>query len=818
MSEYSLVEQPVIEWLTGKPGDATDAGLGWKYRGEDAMREYDRPLTDPLVETLLVEAIIRINPLVTTPAQARLAVTALRHTMGHPDKLTANRETLDLLRDGATVEITPGQPAVTVRFITFDAAEQDLNDYTATNQYRVQGSRGVREDTVLLVNGIPLIIAEYKSVVTSGHDWREGVRQLHRYQRQAPMLLTTNLFCIAADEQEFRYGSVLYHDASKDDIERHLDTWGRWLSLYPDTKGYWNLPEADNAEDMLEAPVRGLLRLNPCHLLDFLAHFVVFETKKNKTIKKVARYQQFEAVNDMVDRAVSLVGKPVEPQERTGLIWHTQGSGKSLTMIYAGNKLRRQPALQNPTVLIVVDRRDLKTQLSDDFDACDYPNVVKAMGVEDLKHKLRSGWRGTLVTTIQSFQKMNDLVPIDRDNIISLIDECHRSQKGDGKEGYAMTMRAKLPQAFRFGLTGTPIDRTMQNTHRDFGPVADKQQERYLSYYGIKRAIKDGATLPVHYIRDRVPFKVDESSLDVGFEDMCEEMEVEDEEVKDLVQRKGSQWKEFVRHPDRIAVVLDKMLDHFLAHPDPSGFKAQLVAIDRTAAVRYKDALDTKFKARGLPPEWSDVIISEAQNDEPELARFHYGKEKQDDLIEFFKLTPKEWETINREKYGDDQSQWRPALKILIVCDRLLTGFDAPIEQVMYLDKPLRDHNLLQAVARTNRPLPLLGKKVGLVVDYFGVFNDLEKALNFDDSIREEALIDWERLKQTVPEEVNRCLEPFGGVPRDESRDSYLAALRKLADAETAKAWEGNFKSLERLWEAIAPDPCLYEYRYTYKL
>ena len=287
-----------------------------------------------------------------------------------------------------------------------------------------------RDDTVLLVNGIPLVIAEYKSYLASGKDWREAVHQLHRYQRQAPLMLTPNVFCVAADEDEFRYGTVLFHDASKDDIERHLDTWGRWLSLYPDERGWWNEPEADNPDDPLEVPVKGLLRLKPCHVLDFLQHFVVFETKKGKTAKKIARYQQFEAVNDLVDRTVSLIGRPVDAQDRTGLIWHTQGSGKSLTMIFAAYKLRRHPALNNPTVLIVVDRRDLKTQICDDFDACDYPNVEKALGVEDLKKKLRTDWRGTLVTTIQSFQKMDDLDPLTRDNIISLVDEAHRTQKG----------------------------------------------------------------------------------------------------------------------------------------------------------------------------------------------------------------------------------------------------------------------------------------------------------------------------------------------------------------------------------------------------
>jgi type I restriction enzyme R subunit len=817
MTEAGFVELPVITWLCGEDKGATrTGGLGWKYRDESAMTAFDRPLEDPLVERLVIEAILRINVDVKTEAQAKLAVAALRKTMSHPNKLTANRETLNLLRDGAKLVLAPGEGASTVQFIAFDSARQDLNDFTATNQYRVQGVKQCREDTVLLVNGIPLVIAEYKSYVASAKDWTEAVHQLHRYQRQAPLILASNVFCVAADEEEFRYGTVLFHDATKDDIERHVDLWGRWLSLYPEHHGWWNDPAAANVDDPLEVPVRGLLRLNPAQILDFLQHFVVFETKKGKTTKKIARYQQFEAVNELVDRTSSLVGKTVEAQDRTGLVWHTQGSGKSLTMVFAGQKLRRHPNLNNPTVLIVVDRRDLKTQLSDDFDACDYPNVEKALGVQDLKSKLKADWRGTLVTTIQSFQKMGDLAPLTRDNIISMVDEAHRSQKGEGKESHAMTMRVKLANGFRFGFTGTPIDKTMQNTHRDFGPLKDGIQERYLSYYGIRRAIQDGATLEVHYIRDKVPFKVEEGPLSLGFEQMCDEMELEDEEAKDLIQRQRSQWKELARHPERLEIVIEKMLTHFLEHPDPNGFKAQLVAVDRRACAAYKDALDVKLKALGISPEWSDVIISSAQNSEPDVARFEYPKAKQDELIDYFKLTPSEWESWNRERHGEDREKWRPPLKILIVCDRLLTGFDAPVEGVMYLDRPLRDHNLLQAIARTNRPLPSMQKRTGVVVDYFGVFTNLEKALSFDESVREESLIDWEALRTLVPSEVARCMQAFKGIAIADTRECLLSALRRLRDPDVAKNFEQNFKSLERLWEAVAPDPCLYPHRHEY--
>jgi type I restriction enzyme R subunit len=311
MTEATYVEIPVIQWLAGDP-TTDDSGLGWTYRDEGEMAAFDRPLEDPLVEPLLAAALIRINDDVTTEAQARLALAALRNAIGLPDKLAANRATLDLLRDGARVVLTPGADARTVQFIAFDPQHQHLNDFTATNQYRVQGVKQCRDDLVLLVNGIPLVIGEFKSFTTSGKDWREGVHQLHRYQRQAPLMLAPNVFCVASDEDEFRYGTVLFEDASKETIERHLDWWGPWLSLYPETKGWWNEPEANDPDDPLAVPVRGLLRLKPCHVLDFLQNFVTFETKKGITTKKVARYQQFEAVNDIVDRTVELIGEPVD--------------------------------------------------------------------------------------------------------------------------------------------------------------------------------------------------------------------------------------------------------------------------------------------------------------------------------------------------------------------------------------------------------------------------------------------------------------------------------------------------------------------------
>ncbi len=514
MTEVGYVEKPVLGWLSGNPKDPNDHGLGWTYRTQEQMGEFGRPNNDPLVEVILIKAIRRINPKVKTDEQARMAVEALRRIMSTPDPLEANRATLDALRDGVPVVLNPGEDATTVKLIEFDQDKIELNDFTVTNQYEVRGTETCRADSVLLVNGIPLVSSEFKSYITSRKDWREGVKQLHRYQREAPALLIPNVLCVAAHEQEFRYGTVAFKADTQQEIDAQLDLWKPWLSQYPERRLYWTLPEGEQDGDPVRAAVCGLLQ--PANVLDFLQHFVVFETSRGKTTKKIARYQQFEAANDIVDRTVELYGSEAKPQDRTGLIWHTQGSGKSLTMIYTAYKLRRHPKLENPTVLVVVDRRDLKTQVGDDFENCDFPNVTKALGIDDIKAKIKGDKRETIITTIHCFQRMDDLEPLRRDNVILLVDEAHRSQKGKGA-GFAMTMRAKLPDAFRYGLTGTPIDRTMINTHRDFGPIKDGEQERYLSYYGIRQAIKDGATLEVYYEYHKIPVEAEEQPLSTSF-------------------------------------------------------------------------------------------------------------------------------------------------------------------------------------------------------------------------------------------------------------------------------------------------------------
>jgi type I restriction enzyme, R subunit len=804
--ELGYVEQPMLDWLSGDQADPSDTGIGWTFRSRAQMEELRPDITDPVVDALLVPALMRINKLVDTEEKAQRAASALRQRLFTPDRLRSNRETLDALRDGVPVILDPGADATTVRFFEFNREDHDLNDFTATSQYVVRGTEAVRADSVLLVNGIPLVLLEYKSFISSGKDWTEGVNQVHRYQREAPALLAPNVFAVSADEEELRVGTVAFDAKTQREIDIQKDSWRPWLSQYPTRRLYWTLPPEQQDEDAVRAAACGLLR--PANVLDFLENFVVFETREGGVTKKIARYQQFEAANDIVARVLDGV-------YRDGLIWHTQGSGKTLTMVYAARKLRRQSELENPTVFIVVDRSNLKKQIGDDFERCDYPNVVKAMGVDDLKRRISKDRRETIITTVQSFQQMDSLKPNERANIIVLIDEAHRSQ-APKSAGYATTMRAKLPSARRFGFTGTPIDRTMVNTHRDFGPVIEGEQERYLSYYGIRQSIRDGATIEVYFQRRKVPLESDERALDVGYEEMCVELEIEDEEVKDATQRHETRWKVLARDPRRVHEVVQNLLDHFLAHPDPDGFKAQVVCVDRLACGTYKDVLDEELAARGLPAEWAQVVVSHPLNDYPELERFHYSREQIEDIIDRFKLTPRQWEDANREKFGNDVEQWEPPVKLLIVSDMLLTGFDAPIEQVMYLDKPLRDHNLLQAIARTNRPLPEMGKRNGLIIDYFGVFDDLKRALNFDESVREEALIEWDALRAQLAPAVAAAMAFFDGIKIETTRTSLLACLRRLSEERVGEQFVTTFRRLQVLWEALSPDEVLYPFRRDY--
>lgn len=516
--------------------------------------------------------------------------------------------------------------------------------------------------------------------------------------------------------------------------------------------------------------------LRPHVVLDLLANYTAYATdKKKRRIKIVARYQQYEGTNKIVDRVVA--GHP-----KKGLIWHFQGSGKSLLMLFAARKLRLHPALKNPTVMIVVDRIDLDTQISSTFYAADTPNLVKADSRSDLQRLLAQDTRKIIITTIFKFAETGGVLN-DRSNIIAMVDEAHRTQEGD----LGRAMRASLPNAFLFGLTGTPINRADRNTFYAFG--AEEDQAGYMSRYGFEESIRDGATMPLHFEPRLLELHIDKEAIDEAFRELTGGLSDLD---RDRLAQTAARMAVLVKSPERIQRICADIAKHFLEKVAPNGLGAQVVTFDRESCVLYKTALDEH-----LPSEMSDIVMT-VNSGEDEYAPYRRDRDAEEKLLDRFR---------------------DPAdpLKVLIVTSKLLTGFDAPILQAMYLDKPLRDHTLLQAICRTNRPY---GEKKthGLIVDYLGVFDDVAQAIQFDEEGITRVIRNITELAVKLPEAVQKCLTYFPGVDRTlAGYEGLIAAQACLPNNDVRDRFAADYSYLARLWEAISPDPLLNQFETDYR-
>jgi len=482
-------------------------------------------------------------------------------------------------------------------------------------------------------------------------------------------------------------------------------------------------------------------------VLDLLASFTAYATHKGKQrIKLIARYQQVEGVNKIVERVVT--GKP-----RKGLIWHFQGSGKSLLMLFAARKLRLQPALRNPAVLVVVDRIDLDSQISGTFYAADIPNLVRAESRKELQDLLAKDVRKVIITTIHKFAEADGILN-DRSNIIVMVDEAHRTQEGD----LGRKMRDALPNAFLFGMTGTPINRADKNTFYAFG--ADEDEGGYISRYGFEDSIRDGATKPLHFEPRLVELHIDQKAIEDAYRELTAGLTDED---RDKLGKAAAKMAVLVKAPARITAICADIAQHFQEKVAPNGFGAQIVTFDRQSCVLYKQELD-----RHLPPEVSDVVMS-VNSGEDKYAPYRRDRDVEEKLLDRFR-DPKD------------------PLKILIVTSKLLTGFDAPILQTMYLDKPLRDHTLLQAICRTNRPYGE-EKTHGLIVDYLGIFDDVALALQFDEKGVRKAISNIAELVGMLPGAMQKCLAYFAGCDRTlQGYEGLIAAQECLPTNEARDA------------------------------
>lgn len=726
-----------------------------------AGSELPRHLSEVLLRPSVTDALTKLNPeIAEQPDHAEQVLYELDKiitAVAHSSVVRQNELFTAWLRGEHSMPFGKDGAHVPVRLIDFD--DPANNEWIISTEVTFQqGHVERRFDLVLWCNGIPVVLGEAKAIDREAYSWFDAAAQLHSdYEKDIPIFFVPNVFSFATDGKDFRYGTVGMPE----------DLWGPWREEGAKPFGLQQVGEAAGAV------------LNPVNVLHFARHYTLFATdKKHRRLKIIARYQQFQAAEMIVQRVV-------EGKIKQGLVWHFQGSGKSLLMVFASLRLRSHPELKSPSVFIVVDRIDLDTQITGTFNASDVPNLARIDSRAELAEALKAGMRKVVITTVHKFAEL----PADadtRDNIIVLADEAHRTQEGD----LASQMRAAIPNAFFFGMTGTPINRRDRNTFRLFGSEADKGF--YMSKYSFEDSIRDGATLPLHFQPRPIEMKVDREAIDAGFDDLAEEANVSESQRKELSTRAAS-LERLIKAPGRIDLVAKDVAEHFTNNVEPLGFKAQVVVYDKEACILFKEALDRHLG----DPEASTVVMSMDARDLQEW-RDLYGRDR-------------DQEEALLDRFRDPADP----LKILIVTAKLLTGFDAPILQTQYLDKPLKDHTLLQAICRTNRKYE--GKTHGLIVDYLGIFDDVARSLAFDEDEVVNVITNIEELRDQFPSEMEKALDFFPGVDRSESGyTGMIAAQAKLPDQDTIDRFGAQYSVVQRLWEALSPDLTLRPYRVDY--
>ena len=753
--ELHLAENPAVELLES---------LGYTYVPPEALEPERASLKETIVAGRLATALKRLNPWLSETNVAKAVKTVTQ--VPAASLAEANEKVYTSLTYGIALEQDRGggRKSHTVRFLDFD--RPDRNEWMVTRQYRVLGSKKhVIPDIVTFVNGLPLAVIECKSPTIGA--WKaEAVKQLRRYQEAdtrwkdqgAPKLFEAAQVLVGTCGERAVYGTV-------GTPARFFLEWKEPYPLSVEQLGE-RLGRAPTRQDVL---LYGLLE--PRNLLDVVRNFVAFEVDGGRTVRKLTRYRQLIAVNEAMRR----IRTARQPSARGGIVWHTQGSGKSLTMLWLALKLRRDEAQQQPAVVIVTDRTKLDRQIAGVFQACGFPNPERAVSVRGLRRILEHPTGRTVMTTIQKFQEVTGAggaaqraavhpTLSEAANIFVMVDEAHRTQY----RSLAANMRQALPNACFLGFTGTPIDKKDRSTLQTFGP--------YIDTYTIEQAVRDRATVPIFY-ESRLPeLQIIGQTLDQVFDRVFADRS---EDERAAIKQRFATEQAIAGAPRRIEAVCLDLIEHFTRFIAPNRFKAQVVAASRHAAVTVKETLD-----RLNGPE-SALIMSADHNDEARLARWRLRKDEQDQAIERFK------------DRGD-------RLSVLVVCDMLLTGFDAPVEQVMYLDAPLREHTLLQAIARVNRPLGD-EKTYGLVVDYWGVSAKLQDALAvFSTTDVQGALTPNVDELPRLESRHAAAMRFFATVPDKNDLD---ACVRVLEPEDVRAAFDLAFRRFSQSMDMLLPDP-----------
>lgn len=768
--EWLLAEKPTIKCLEGM-------GYDWVTpESHSNLRDGDNQV---LFRPHLVEAIKRINGISEADAKAAYADLV---------SVSDNEAWLSILRGNFSRIVQGKATRQTIRVVDF--ASPANNVLTVTHQFRIKAEKTRIPDVVIHLNGIPVVVIECKSPINHKDKTGEAFEQIWQYEQDIPRLFLSNCFNIVTDGTNCLYGST-----------------GSPSKFYATWRDPWPRKEADFTDELS----KGLWSLlEPSRLLDLIAHYVVFEKTDSGTVKKMCRYQQFRAVNKIVERVT-------ENQHRRGLVWHTQGSGKSLTMVFAALKLKTHltiasPELANPNIMVLTDRLDLHGQISGTFTACGLPNPIAVESIRELRTLISNGTDGlTVLSTIFKFQGSEEPIP-NSANWIVMVDECHRTQEKD----LGAYLRKTMPEARFFGFTGTPIKKDDKDTYANFGVVG----EGYLDKYGIDDAVADGATVPIFYTGRKTDWHIDEAKIDILFDQWFADLP--DDKLAELKKR-GVKITDLVKHPKRIALIAYDIWTHFKEYARPDGFKAQIVAIDREAVILYKRALDgviadhfvsqgmAEDEAKARAAEMSACVYSASQED---------GKPSEDGHTQDVRLDlqahylDREAENAIKQAFGKKEHQ----PEFLIVCDKLLTGFDAPIEAVMYLDKPLKEHTLLQAIARTNRVADAK-KRNGLIVDYIGVSAKLEEALaSYRADDVKNAMRNLDDLRNQLRVAHSAVMQMMKGVKRADKngKDSLKAEFDQFVGLlKTEDKWfEFRTKAREfiGLYEAVSPDPSVLEF------
>ena len=740
LSEKRDVQDALVNYLIG---------IGWEYLPPDEIKNTrNGDEREPFLVPIARQQLTALNPGLVTLKNVDEVLRRLRGV--HPS-MAGNEEFLHYLRGHKTVYSEAEKRELNLTLIDFDTPAN--NRFAFTQEFWFEDRDRRRTDMMLFVNGLPVALIENKSPTVPEAELEAFDQVQHTYTDRIPELLKFTQFFAACDVR-IHYGAT-WNDS--------LKAFYRW--------------KADGKDYGLENLSKTLFDQE--HLLRLLRDYVIFFRADDQVHKFVLRPHQIRAAERVVQR--------VETNEaETGLIWHTQGSGKTLTMIVAAHKLRRLPPLENPALLVVVDRRLLDTQMVQNLEAFGFPTVVRAESKRHLRELLASDYRGLVVTTIHKFDRIPKHLNA-RHNIVVLIDEAHRSQEGD----LATYMRAALPNAFYFGFTGTPIDRGIvgRGTFETFGkPDPDGYQDKY----GIDESIEDGTTVPLYYSLTPTELRLDRQTLEDEFFRVVEDAGIASIEELNRLLDKADKLKAVLKAPDRVNKIAAHIARHYQENVEPLGFKAFVVAVDREACALYKEALD-----HHLPSEYSRVVYTP----------YH----KNGDLMRQHHMDDAEEKRVRKAFRAPDELP-----KVLIVTQKLLTGYDAPVLYAMYLDKPLKDHTLLQAIARVNRPYP--DKESGLIVDYIGVFEDLQRALAFDLATISKGLIDLETLKERFVDVLLATQAAIALINLSDDRGRPARIIDHFFDEDVRESFVSLFKELQTAYEILSPDPFLRDYLDDYML